>query len=112
MLLPVSGCRFDNTTEWPRLSRWAIRPAWRPTPYEELEWHWPSGRLVPIQRGSLRQAKNRRVQEIRDEKHNKHWNTIGKNEKRTFECDDVHTYRVLNLHSSNLAQIIQNLSFL
>ena len=31
----------------------------------------------------------RRIQAIRNEKHNKHWNQTGKNQKRTFECDDV-----------------------
>ena len=36
-----------------------------------------------------RLAEERRIQEIRNEKHNKHWNQTGKNQKRTFECDDV-----------------------
>jgi len=36
-----------------------------------------------------RLAEERRIQAIRNEKHNKHWNQTGKNQKRTFECDDV-----------------------
>ena len=36
-----------------------------------------------------RLEEERRIQAIRDEKHNKHWNQTGKNQKRTFECDDV-----------------------
>lgn len=41
-----------------------------------------------------RLAEERRINEIRDEKHNKHWNTIGKAEKRTFECNDVNGNRI------------------
>jgi hypothetical protein len=36
-----------------------------------------------------RLAEERRIQAIRNEKHNKHWNQTGKNQKRTFECDDA-----------------------
>ena len=36
-----------------------------------------------------RLLEERRIQALRNEKHNKHWNTIGKNQKRVFECDDV-----------------------
>ena len=36
-----------------------------------------------------RLEEERRIQAIRNEKHNKHWNQTGKNQKRTFECDDV-----------------------
>lgn len=36
-----------------------------------------------------RLAEERRIQSIRNEKHNKHWNQTGKNQTRTFECDDV-----------------------
>jgi len=41
-----------------------------------------------------RLAEERRIQEIRNEKHNKHWNQIGKYQNRTFECDDVNGNRL------------------
>lgn len=58
----------------------------------------------------IRLAKDRRVQEIRDEKHNKHWNTTGKNEKRTFECDDVNGNRLggQNLYLDNTGVVYAN----
>ena len=58
----------------------------------------------------VRLEKDRRVQEIRDEKHNKHWNTIGKNEKRTFECDDVNGNRLggQNLYLDNAGVVYAN----
>jgi len=58
----------------------------------------------------IRLAKDRRIQEIRDEKHNKHWNTIGKNEKRTFECDDVNGNRLggQNLYLDNTGVVYAN----
>ena len=36
-----------------------------------------------------RLAEEGRIQAIQNEKHNKHWNQTGKNQNRTFECDDV-----------------------
>ena len=41
-----------------------------------------------------RLLEERRIQEIRDEKHNKHWNQTGKYQNRTFECDDVNGNRL------------------
>jgi len=41
-----------------------------------------------------RLLEERRIQELRNEKHNKHWNTIGKPQKRVFECDDINGNRL------------------
>lgn len=41
-----------------------------------------------------RLLEERRIQELRNEKHNKHWNTTGKDQKRVFECDDINGNRL------------------
>ena len=65
---------------------------------------------IKEQQERTRLEKDRRIQEIRDEKHNKHWNTIGKNEKRTFECDDVNGNRLggQNLYLDNAGVVYAN----
>ena len=53
---------------------------------------------------------DRKTPEIRNEKHNKHWNSIGKNEKRTFECDDVNGNRIgkKNLYLDDIGILYAN----
>ena len=57
-----------------------------------------------------RLAEERRIQALRNEKHNKHWNTIGKNQKRVFECDDINGNRLggRNLYMDDNGIIIAN----
>jgi hypothetical protein len=57
-----------------------------------------------------RLAEERRIQALRNEKHNKHWNTIGKNEKRVFECDDINGNRLggRNLYMDDNGIIVAN----
>ena len=57
-----------------------------------------------------RLAEERRIQELRNEKHNKHWNTIGKNQKRVFECDDINGNRLggRNLYMDDYGIILAN----
>ena len=57
-----------------------------------------------------RLIEERRIQALRNEKHNKHWNTIGKNQKRVFECDDINGNRLggRNLYMDDNGIIIAN----
>lgn len=65
---------------------------------------------IKKEREGIRQANDRRIQEIRDEKHNKHWNITGKNEKRTFECNDVNGNKLgeQNLYFDNAGVVYAN----
>lgn len=57
-----------------------------------------------------RLAEEHRIKELRNEKHNKHWNTIGKNQKRVFECDDINGNRLggRNLYMDDYGIILAN----